>query len=83
MWHNINTHSIGIFVRIAYAEVVNSFDNEIAKIASKKKKKNSQNILKIKEKNLFKKLYVNRCRKYNLDVILDTLVSIKIKDFES
>ena len=47
------------------------------------KKKNSQNILKIKEKNLFKKLYVNRCRKYNLDVILDTLVSIKIKDFES
>lgn len=81
MWHNINTHSIGIFVRIAYAEVVNSFDNEIAKIASKKKI--SQNILKIKEKNLFKKLYVNGCWKYNLDVILDTLVSIKIKDFES
>lgn len=81
MWHNINTHSIGIFVRIAYAEVANSFDNEIAKIASKKKI--SQNILKIKEKNLFKKLYVNGCWKYNLDVILDTLVSIKIKDFES
>ena len=47
------------------------------------KKKISQNILKIKEKNLFKKLYVNGCRKYNLDVILDTLVSTKIKDFES